>query len=272
MSDAIQFDTPENVALSFEPAGLGTRFLAWLVDQIILWLLTFLLFIVLAITGALSESVLRDVVQPVEQIVDEENDPTLIGMYFVGVAMLVWGLGSFVYFAACELCWRGQTIGKRMSQLRVVKRDGFALDAMSVLVRNVFRVVDHLPPLWLVPLVSKQSQRFGDMVSGTVVVSDAVHGLAGVREVLSNRNAADAQFRFDAGMLKKLRPEDIHAVEQLLERWTSLAPMQQQALVTQIVTSICKRVGSEPPEEQRRRQFLQDLLAADYRRQARHLG
>ena len=135
------------------------------------------------------------------------QDPTVAVMYFVGIAVLVWGLGSFVYFTACELFWRGQTIGKRMSNLRVVKQDGFALDAVSVLVRNVFRTVDHLPPLWLVPLVSKQSQRFGDMVSGTVVISDTLQTLAGVRESLSARNAVEAQFRFDAGVLKKLRPE-----------------------------------------------------------------
>ena len=41
----------------------------------------------------------------------------------------------------------GQTLGKRMCKIRVVKADGFALDAVSVFMRNVFRVADHLPIL-----------------------------------------------------------------------------------------------------------------------------
>lgn len=273
MSATIEFETPENVEISYEPAGLGTRFVAWFVDQFMLLLLMFALFVVLAVTGALTESAFRDIAKPIEKLNPADGgDPTTVVMYFVGLAVLVWGFGSFLYFTTCELCLRGQTIGKRMSHLRVVKHDGFALDAPSVLIRNVFRVVDHLPPLWLVPLVSKQSQRLGDMVSGTVVVSDEVQALAGVREKLSERKPVDAQFRFDAGALKKLRPDDVHAIEQLLERWPSIAPDQRHGIVVQIVSSLSRRLGIIVPDDDQRHRFLEDLLAAEYRRQSRQLG
>ena len=76
--------------------------------------------------------------------------------------------------------------------------------------------------LWIVPLLSAKSQRFGDMVAGTIVVEDATHPLAGVRERLSRRAAVEDRFHFDGGLLKKLRPQDVNGIEQLLERWNDV--------------------------------------------------
>ena len=100
----------------------------------------------------------------------DENNSREVPIYFIAFAWLFWGLGSFIYFTLCELFWRGQTIGKWACDVRVVKTDGFSLDAASVLLRNIFRLVDQIPPLWIVPVLSPRSQRFGDMVAGTVVV------------------------------------------------------------------------------------------------------
>lgn len=158
--------------------------------------------------------------------------------------------------------------------------DGFALDAISILVRNVFRVVDHLPVLWIVPLLSARSQRFGDMIAGTIVIEDEPAKLAGPRHTLANRSAADARFRFDAGQLKKLGPQDVQAVEQLLERWTEMFADRSEQFVSTIVYSLCQRMDCEPPPSgtdphmvaDSRQVFLEDLLAAEYRRQNRQLG
>ena len=142
MQTALRFETPENVQVRYEPAGLGTRFVAWFVDQVILVILMFVLAIGLLAAGASFEFL--------QEALDENhshpNDRAT--MYFVGLMILVWGLGSFVYFGCCELFLRGQTIGKRLSRIRVIKSNGFQLDAGSILIRNLFRVVDHMPPMW----------------------------------------------------------------------------------------------------------------------------
>ncbi|MBC7819052.1 MAG: RDD family protein [Planctomycetaceae bacterium] len=282
---AIQFETPENVQLSYKPAGLGTRFLAWFVDGLIIFICLMLLLFVVVIAGAASDSLLKSITDPLRDASEgfDPNDPESaqrIMLYLFGLWMLVWGLGSFFYFGISELCLRGQTLGKRASKIRVVKVDGFALDAISILVRNVFRVVDHLPVLWIVPLLSARSQRFGDMIAGTIVIEDEPAKLAGPRHTLANRSAADARFRFDAGQLKKLRPEDVQAVEQLLERWTEISADRREQFVITIVYSLCQRLDCEPPPSDAsahsvtdsRRVFLEDLLAAEYRRQNRQLG
>ena len=45
---SVQFETPENVTISYEPAGLGSRFMAWLIDWLIL-LIPFLMIVVIGI-------------------------------------------------------------------------------------------------------------------------------------------------------------------------------------------------------------------------------
>lgn len=270
MSDAVKFETPENIELSFTIAGLGTRFVAWFVDNLLMFLLLFILFVVLIIGGAVTDIVLTPFEGLEEGFADGDGSEVVIWMF--GVFTLFWGLGSFFYYGIFELFMRGQTPGKRMSKIRVVKSDGFSLDAVSILVRNIFRVLDQLPVLWIVPLASASGLRFGDMVAGTIVVQDEVTDLGTVREKFASRQAAEAQFRFSPSTLKRLRPSDITAVEQLLERWSELPADLGIELRDQIVTGLVKRMELETPGVQERLQFLEDLLAAEYRRQNRRLG
>lgn len=175
-------------------------------------------------------------------------------------------------YGLSELFLRGQTLGKRMSGIRVVRLDGFGLDPAGIFVRKIFRVIDQLPPLWVVPLLSKQSQRLGDMVAGTVVILDRPESMSNLRVALAQRPAVEAQFAFDATMLKRVRPEDFAAVEKILERWGGLDEIQQDTFLGQLVTPLAARIKIDPPPQDQRLQFLQDLLAAEYRRQHRSLG
>ncbi len=268
MENAIRFETPENVHIQYEPAGLGTRFLAWFVDQILVTFVMIGMFLLMALT--ISSFV--DVVEGLFESDEEDFDPGTIPLYFVGFMLLIWGLGSFVYFVLCELYLHGQTVGKRTVKIRVVKADGFALDPMSILVRNMFRVADHIPVFWVVPVFSSQSQRTGDMVAGTVVVSDDPQPLSDVRTELSQRKALEAEFRFDQIALKKLRPEDVTAIERILDRWHDLEEQQQTALLDKIVAPLALRMNVELPPADSRIRFLEDLLAAEFRRQNRALG
>lgn len=264
----VRFETPENVQVSYQLAGPGTRFVAWFVDGILLWLLTFVSFIVLLALGMASEPFLRRLGDQVEP-----RDSMQAMMYMVGLFVLIFGLGSFVYFGFFELLMRGQTPGKRSVGIRVVKANGFSLDAGSIAVRNVFRVVDQLPPLWIVPVVSGNTQRLGDMVASTLVIVDQPEKISNLRETLVARPAAESRFRFDGSALRRLRPVDIQAVERLLERWNDLPQPTRRNLVAQIVDPLAKRLGVDSPGgEPDQLRFLEDLLAAEYRRQYRRLS
>lgn len=263
MPSAIRFETPENVQVAYEPAGLGTRFVAWFLDQVLLWVAMLVLLLVLAAVGVSFEAIF--------DLFEDSDNIERAMLYAIGLFMLVWGLGSFVYFAACELLLRGQTVGKRASNIRVVKAGGFQLDAASILIRNMFRVADNIPPLWVIPAMSRLHQRSGDMVAGTIVVADAPAQLSGVRTTLSTRSAAEAQFRFDAAQLKKLAPSDFQAVERVLERWGALPAEDQWQLGETYTRQLSKKLGITVPAEAEQLRFLEDLLAAEFRRQDRSL-
>jgi uncharacterized RDD family membrane protein YckC len=265
MQNAFRFETPENVQVQYEPAGLGTRFIAWFVDQVVVWLITAALMIFLAVAGFSFDFLFDD---------NDRRDPAdsqRVVFYFFGLMMLVWGLGSFLYFGGSELFLRGQTIGKRLLRIRVIKASGFQLDAASILIRNIFRVVDHLPPMWIFPVVSRHSQRAGDMVAGTLVVCDSQATLSSVRATLSSRQAADAEFRFDGSQLKRLSGDDFQAIERFLDRWRELPLDQQATLLPIFAQRIAAKLKIEQPPEKQQHRFLEDLLAAELRRQERSL-
>jgi uncharacterized RDD family membrane protein YckC len=265
LGDSIRFETPENVQVRYDAAGLGTRFVAWFVDQIVVWVVTALLLIGLMLVGLSFDSLFGELDRG-----DSEGSNRVV-WYLGGIMMLVWGFGSFLYFTACELLLRGQTIGKRAVHIRVVKSDGFQLDAVSIVVRNLFRVLDQLPPMWIIPFVSKRSQRSGDMVAGTLVVSDAPVELSPVRSVLAQRSAADAQFRFEQAKLRRLSGDDFLAIERVLDRWPDLDAEQQEKLLSAYTVPVAKKLGVEPPPASERLQFLEDLFSAELRRRDRKL-
>ena len=158
-----------------------------------------------------------------------------------------------------------------MAKIRVVKVDGFSLDAPSILIRNIFRIVDHIPALWIVPVLSAKGQRSGDMVAGTVVISDERQELSNVRTELSERSALESEFRFSKTALNTLNERDIRGIEMLLERWQDLPDVQQQTLLTAMIEPLTRRMNIEPPEPQQRLRFFEDLLAAELRQQHRGL-
>jgi uncharacterized RDD family membrane protein YckC len=89
------------------------------------------------------------------------------GLYLLATA---WAL---YYYFACE-SGGGQTLGKRVMRLRVVRADGGEAGMGEIAVRTVLRVVDGIG-LYLVGLVvmlvsGKRRQRLGDMAGGTIVV------------------------------------------------------------------------------------------------------
>lgn len=271
MNNSVAFETPENIHVSYRTAGVGTRFVAWFVDQMILSVFCIVFFFAAMIAGAALGFSLGGLFGELDPK-DPMQNARQVQLVMFGISIFIWSLGSFFYFGLSELLMRGQTIGKRQMNIRVVKADGFALDPMGVLIRTIFRVVDQIPFLWIVPVVSARQQRFGDMAARTLVVAEEAAQISPLRETLAKHPAAESRFRFDVTMLKKCRPEDYEAVEQLLERWHGLAEPMRETVAEKITTAMATRMGCDPPPPKERRDFLIDLLAAEFRRQSRALG
>jgi len=154
--------TPEQVELRYELAGIGSRFLAILLDsllQILILLVVAGLFI--AGMSASAGFNIRDI------------SPWLVAIFSL-VIFIIWS-AYFLYFEAAK---NGQTPGKKAVGIRVIRDTGHPIDFRSAFLRNIVRLVDYLPGVYAVGIVSifvsPQYRRLGDYVGGTLVVRTGI--------------------------------------------------------------------------------------------------
>lgn len=269
VSTSEAFETPENIQVSYQVAGLGKRFIAWLTDILLMILVGILLFVLFIIIGIFFDQFLADLTSQFGINDDFGESPMVI----FGIFMLVRGFGVFFYFFLSELFLRGQTIGKRQVGIRVAKVDGFSLDVLSIFLRNIIRFVDSpLTGLWLVALFSSRTQRVGDLIAGTIVIDETKKELSPVREKLSGVSAADAMFQFDHAKLSRIEPAEFHKIEIILQRVDSLSEVEKNQILSMVVLSLVDKMQIDPPSELNYKRFLEDVVAAEYRRQNRKLG
>ncbi len=141
-------ETPEGVELHLRPAGPVARAAALVVDQIVIW------------AGLLATLI------PL----------SLLGQAGFGIWIIILFFAQWLYPVCFEVLGSGRTLGKRMLTLRVLKVDGVPVDWGASLLRNLLRFVDGMPFGYTVGLLSvlltRDFQRVGDLVAGTVVVHD----------------------------------------------------------------------------------------------------
>ena len=153
-SDDLVIATPERVAFQYEIAGIGSRFLAQMVDMVIVFTIGLVIAVAAAALGALLNS--------------------------AQVGLLVGVILGFIllagYFLISEAALSGQTVGKRAVRLRVVGDQGQPITLGQAAIRNLVRIVDFLPLLYGIGIItlfiSGRGKRLGDFAAGTLVVRD----------------------------------------------------------------------------------------------------
>lgn len=158
--EVLTVETPENIELRLPLAGFGPRFLALVIDSLIQGVAGFVFGMLLVLIGS--------------AFVNLESGTGSLVLIVIGITgmVMIW-LG---YFAVFELIWNGQTPGKRVTGVRVVKRGGLPLTLRDTVLRNLLRIADYFPSHGLVGLVSffasRHQQRLGDLVADTVVIKE----------------------------------------------------------------------------------------------------
>jgi uncharacterized RDD family membrane protein YckC len=166
LDNRIVVATPEGVTLELVLAGLGSRFVARLIDSAIQ----------LAIILALSFGAYVF------------NGSAWDGYVAAGIVVLSF-LVVLAYDIPFEVLANGRTPGKGALGIRVVGKDGDAVDFVSSAVRNLLRIVDFLPVFYLVGSIAivatGHSQRLGDLAGGTLVMRDRFGGRALDRQAVA---------------------------------------------------------------------------------------
>jgi uncharacterized RDD family membrane protein YckC len=246
--ETLDIQTPENVAFGYQVAGIGSRFLASILDTIIVVLLQVAILVVLTLTmNAFEGTAWAD-----------QLSGWIVAIFGLIAAIFYWG-----YYIFFEMLWNGQSPGKRWVGLRVIRADGTPITLSESLIRNIARIIDFLPAAYGVGVVTmfidKQSRRLGDLAAGTLVVQDrppiTIQDLSAKRTV---HLRPWANISLDGFPIERLTDNDLNLIEDFLQRRDQLTHRDQ--LAVQILNTLHSRLGLPLPTISRLE--AEDTLAA----------
>lgn len=200
------------VDMSLRIAGPGTRSYAFLID----WQIRLL-----------SALVLILVALPLRMLPGGPRILThAVWLAAIVLAMLVY----FLYHPVLEVLMRGYTPGKRSAGARIVSLEGATPTAGSLLMRNLFRLIDSLPAFYAVGLgcclLTDNRVRLGDLVAGTVLV-------------LEDADASKTLGRLGAAMQRSALPlEALRLIHDLLDRWRELEQVRRRRLARELLAKL----------------------------------
>ena len=255
-SDQLSIETPELVAIEMPLAGIGSRFIALLVDYQI-WL-----------AGLLVLALLVSLFLPSLKAVSKISSQWAAAIVIFIVFLLQWG-----YFTLFEAFWNGRTPGKRVARIRVIQRSGRAIGLFESMARNLLRYVDQFPVFYAVGVIamfsSRQHQRLGDLAAGTLVVRDReqespLWGDAGSRTFTAQAFAPrvpipepHTSVTLPASGIAKLSATDLGVLEGFFARRLDMSLATRQALAQRIASAIQAKSGLEQPAGASTETFLE---------------
>lgn len=229
--ETLIIETPERVQLEFALASIGNRFLAVAIDHFIQYLSIFLIAWLLISFGNLGSSAGFDAPEQFFSDMPKWTLAILIIAIFIVFA---------AYFILFEWLWNGQTPGKRLLKLRVIREDGRPLTLWEAVARNLLRICDAIPgfvlPVYSVGLIviflSDKDQRLGDIFAGTVVIRERTDEAPTFADTFSNPVSDMAfsrvQKRIETNAnVSNLTENEVEVVESFLRRRWDLSERQR---------------------------------------------
>ena len=233
-ADRVDISTPEGVDLEVELGGLGSRFIAELLD-----------------TG------LKAIAIGALALLLSVFESGLATAILLVLTFAIW----FGYDVLFEVLAAGRTPGKRACGLRVVRTGGQPVGFLTSSVRNLVRVVDGPGTAYVAGivaiLVSKKNQRLGDMAAGTLVIREPKTP-GPVAPVFARpesipppppapwaRPDPSATVTWDVSAISQ---EELAAVRQFLDRRWTIDPAARRKLAWQLAEGLRVKVAGVPPE------------------------
>ena len=232
MNEQLSIATPEQIDISFQKAGIGSRFYAALIDTLLLALIVFIGFYVN-----------RNFISGLGDVLGK----WLGALGGILVFALFWG-----YYMVFEVTMNGQSLGKRALGLRVIKDGGYPIGFADSAIRNLVRVVDFLPFFYgaglMAMLINSNWKRLGDLAAGTLVVKTARTDLkpTGVnpKAVAPAINISPQAFDYAAWIRPELVTEnELGVIREYLARRGILSKLRRSELARTIANPIIEKMG-----------------------------
>ncbi len=213
---SVEVETPEQIALSYSVAGIGSRGTAALIDTLITVGSLMLLAVIMAFAASYAGWKFT--------VTNTPSTAWVMAAYVIAQFAVTWG-----YYVVFEGIWDGQTPGKRIMKLRVVRDGGFSVTFGASAVRNLLRVIDafgvYLVAI-IVALTNDSRKRLGDIVAGTFVIKEERTQFgSGPMQAAPARNRA---------LFAQLGDEEYSVLERYMERRSTLDPARRDAIVAQL--------------------------------------
>jgi uncharacterized RDD family membrane protein YckC len=252
-TDDIRIETPEQIDVSLELAGIGSRFVAWVVDGLIK-------LAVLLVAGLLGGIVLALLGTRLE----DKGVQIFVGalLFTLYYALL---LGYDIYF---EVRHNGQTPGKKQAGIRVIREGGAPVDFRSAAIRSFLWVADYLPCFYLLGgllvLLSARRQRLGDLAAGTLIIRErALQPPAELDEQINRLAFADLVFTAD--QLAGCGPNDRHILRSFFQRYPQLEPQPRHQLACKLAEEFLRKTDYDVSTPISIGSWAEGFLASLYR-------
>ena len=252
-NDVLKIDTPENVSFDYDVAGIGSRFLAALIDTALIILLQAILYLSFFL---LAKFVLNaDILN---------GNFAGWGLAIVGVVSFIFLWGYYIFF---EILWNGQSPGKRLFGIRVIRVDGTPITVSESIIRNLVRLIDLLPTAYGVGVVTMfinhNSRRVGDLAAGTIVIHDRqIDDLLYFSQLRPGIVSTLASIKDipEGFPVERVSQNELQIIEEFLARRQNLS--NRLALARHILASIVGRL--EIPHESIPYNKAEQILASIY--------
>jgi len=256
-SENVRIETPEQIDFDLEVAGPGNRFVAQFVDWIFKWLILLGLGLIALLFAALLS----------KGGVDDWSRSTQNA--FIAFLVMLGFVIFFGYDIYYEGYRNGQTPGKRIAGIRVVRDSGGPIDATAAAIRNLVGLADFLPMFYLlggfIMLLNGRSQRLGDMAAGTIVIRERHEETPDDELEHQIQNLANPDVAFTPEHLDRCEPNDIHVLHTFFGRYRDMERQERRRLSEKLCDIFLQKTRYRPLEPILGRVAVMEFLASLYR-------
>ncbi len=237
MERSITVRTPEAIAFSYELAGLGSRFLALLIDLMIQGVTFFVFVFAVSLATPKATVLAREA---------HLNQHWLLSTLIAVGVLIVFSI-FFGYFIVFEAVWNGQTPGKRLVGIRVVRDGGYPIELLDSSLRNLVRVLEATIGFYAMSVVSmllsSENKRLGDYAAGTIVVRDRALEVTTPGSWLRSTTKDSSAIGSDA--LAGLSTDELLLVDRYVARKATLEPAAAQTTAAKIAAVVRPKLHGE---------------------------
>ena len=252
LSQTVDVETPELVVLSYTVAGVGSRATAAFIDYAIC-IATFIAIIVAFLQLDVRFGVAN-------------RDSS--GAWVAAVLGLVQFAILWLYYVLFEALADGQTPGKRIMKLRVVKDGGLSVTFEASAIRNIVRAIDLQPVfLYAVGLVTiianARGKRLGDMAAGTIVVKE---------DLVSQPTTPRKSGRTELPMSVSLTDAEFQLLDRFVERRMEFDAERRAQLAAGLAQRFSAKLSQDPTQDPTQLPVAQLVRLHDHELAARAQG